>query len=163
MKKTLTLAALALSGVLATSAFAQSADSPQTAELKFQVWMDKIKSEKKFIVIENLPLTDTEGKAFWPVYDEYQKGLLALYDRSDKMILSYAEAYRKNMVTDEKAGKLVDEWTDIQNDVLTLQKSYLPKFKKALPAVKVMRYLQIENKLRTMTMMDLTTQIPLVK
>ncbi|MGZ8500911.1 MAG: hypothetical protein ACXWXL_21060, partial [Candidatus Binatia bacterium] len=36
---------------------------------------EKIKADKKLLMAANMELTEAEAKAFWPVYDEYQKEL----------------------------------------------------------------------------------------
>jgi len=40
-----------------------------------EILRQKIKSDKKLVVAQNLNLTDAEGAKFWPVYDAYQKDL----------------------------------------------------------------------------------------
>ncbi len=37
--------------------------------------MQKLKADKKLLVASNMELTDAESKAFWPLYDAYQKDL----------------------------------------------------------------------------------------
>ena len=47
------------------------------------------------------------------------------------------------------------------NDMLKLKKDYLGKFKKVLPAQKVMRFYQIENKIDAIVEYELVDKIPL--
>ena len=49
----------------------------------------------------NMELTDAED--FWLIYDSYQKDLRELNKRLKKAILSYADAYNKNTLTDQIA------------------------------------------------------------
>ena len=44
-----------------------------------------------------------------------------------------------------------------------LKKAYVPKLSKVLPAKKVARYMQIENKLRAIVKYDLASAVPLVQ
>ena len=108
-------------------------------------------------------LTDSEAKSFWPVYEAYQKDLMAINERIGKLIVSYAEGYRDKTLTDEKAEKLTAELVDIQKAEADLQESYLLKLSKVLPPKKVARYLQIENKIRALVKYELAAQIPLVE
>ena len=55
--------------------------------------------------------------------------------------------YRTNSVSDEKAKKLTDEYVSIQQAEANLTTSFVAKLNKALPAKKVTRYLQSENKI----------------
>jgi len=128
-----------------------------------QILRDKVKADKKLIVAENMGLTDSEAKGFWPVYEAYQKDLMAINQRIGKLIVSYAEAYRDNTLTDEKAEKLIAELVGIQTAEAELQASYVPKLNKVLPAKKVARYLQIENKIRAVVKYELAAEIPLVE
>lgn len=167
MKPTLTLAAFAL--LCAAPAVAQQpAPKPEAKpapvnQANQQAYLDKVKAEKKYFVLTNLPLTDAEMKAFLPLYEEYQGKLVELNDRADKLIYAYADLYRNNTMTDEKAGKLIEESLAVEAEELAIKKAFLPKLMKAIPAAKAARYMQIENKLRTMMKMELAAQIPLVK
>jgi hypothetical protein len=128
-----------------------------------QILMEKIKADKKLVVAANMQLTEKEAKAFWPVYDRYQKDLGAINQRLGKLIKSYAADYRANTLTDEKAKKLTAEYLAIEKAEAALRESYVPKLSKVLPAKKVARYLQIENKIRALVMYQLAGEIPLVQ
>jgi CRISPR/Cas system-associated protein endoribonuclease Cas2 len=127
-----------------------------------KILLAKIKADKKLLVAANMDLTETEAKAFWPVYDAYQKNLMAINKRIAKLVDSYAADYQANTVTDEKAKKLTAEYVDIQKAEANLQASFVPKLSKVLPAKKVIRYLQIENKIRAVINYELAAEIPLV-
>src|SRR3974377_1700720 len=71
-----------------------------------QIMRDKIKADKKLAVAANMDLTESEAKAFWPVYDQYQKDLGTINERMVKMIKSYADAYNAKSMTDDGAKKL---------------------------------------------------------
>ena len=71
--------------------------------------------------------------------------------------------YRTNSVSDEKAKKLADEYVSVRQAEANLTTSFVPKLNKALPAKKVARYLQIENKIRAVIKYDLAATVPLVQ
>jgi len=127
-----------------------------------KILLAKIKADKKLLVAANMDLTESEAKAFWPVYDAYQKNLKAINKRIAELVDSYAADYQANTVTDEKAKKLTAEYVDIQKAEANLQASFVPKLSKVLPAKKVIRYLQIENKIRAVINYELAAEIPLV-
>ena len=122
---------------------------------------EKIRTDKKLFIAENMQLTEERAKAFWPVYDSYQAELEKIYDRDLKLIENYAENYET--MTDEMAKALLEEWWSIDEDRLKLRKSYLPKFRKVLPEIKVARYYQLENKIDAIVDYTLAAQIPLFK
>jgi hypothetical protein len=126
-----------------------------------QIVRDKIKADKKLFVAEAMGFTDSEAKAFWPVYENYQKDLMNRNDRAIRMIESYAKNYQS--MTNEAAKKLTDEFLAIKAGQQKLMASYLPQFRKVLPDIKVARYYQLENKISAVVNYDLAMNIPLVK
>jgi hypothetical protein len=128
-----------------------------------QILREKIKADKKLLVAANMELTESEEKNFWPIYEDYQKDLQKINERLGKLLQSYAADYKNKTMTDEKAKKLTDEFLSIEQAEVKLKSSYVPKLSKALPATKVARYLQIENKIRAVIKYDLAATVPLVQ
>ena len=126
-----------------------------------QIVREKIRADKKLFVSANMELTEAEARAFWPVYEKYQDELFLLRSRTAKMIGDYAEAYKA--MSDEKANALLNELIKIEALGAKVKKAYLPKFQQVLPAKKVVRYYQIENKIQTILYYELAMQIPLVQ
>ena len=126
-----------------------------------EIVLEKVRADKKLLVAENMQLTETEAKSFWPIYEAYQKDLGTLLERMAKVI----EGYRANFLnmSDENAGKLLDEYLAIQNDDTRLMQSCLSKLREILPEKKVMRYFQIENKISAAVNFELARNIPLVQ
>ena len=138
----------------------KSGDKPAN---NMEILREKIKADKKLVVAANMELTESEAKAFWPVYEDYQKDLQKLNQRLLKVIESYAADYRSKTMTNEKAKKLIDEAIAIEQDEAKLKSSYVPKLSKALPGIKVARYLQIETKIRAIVRYELAAGVPLVQ
>jgi len=128
-----------------------------------QILRDKIKADKKLVVATNMELTEPEAKAFWPIYDAYQKDLQKINRRIVSLLDSYAADARAKTLTDDKAKKLIDEALAIEQAETNLKSTYAPKFEKVLPIKKVARYLQIENKIRALVKYDLAQGVPLVQ
>ena len=126
-----------------------------------QIVRDKVQTDKKLFVAEAMDLTESEAKAFWPVYDNYQRDLFKLNDRAMMMIRNYATNYHS--MTNEMAKKLTDEFLAIQAEQQNLRVSYLPQFRKALSDIKVARYYQLENKVGAVVNYELAASIPLMK
>jgi hypothetical protein len=55
-------------------------------DTNMEILREKLKADKKLVVAANMTLTDAEAKAFWPIYEEYQKELQALNARLKKTI-----------------------------------------------------------------------------
>jgi hypothetical protein len=127
-----------------------------------QILRDKINADKKLVVATNMELTESEATAFWPVYEAYQKDLDKINKRVAAMIMTYAEAFNKNSMNNQKAKKMTQDFLSVQTSELNLLKSYVPKLSKVLPATKVARYLQIENKIRAVIRYEAAAEIPLI-
>jgi hypothetical protein len=122
---------------------------------------EKARTDKKLVVATALALTENEAKVFWPVYNAYQSDMVAHYDQVFKLIDDYAKVYAS--MTDEAATQLLGEFLSIQTNQIAILTAYASKFQKVLPAVKVARLYQIENKMRALVDYELARQIPLVK
>jgi hypothetical protein len=128
-----------------------------------QILRDKIKADKKLLVALNMELSEPEAKAFWPIYEQYQKDLQKINQRIVGLLESYADDFRRKSLTNDKAKKLIDEAVAIEQAEAGLKSAYAPKLSKALPATKVVRYLQVENKIRAVVKYDLASGVPLVR
>jgi len=156
-KHTIILATIAMV-ILSGAGFAFSQEK---ASDNMQVVIEKVRADKKLLVAENMQLTEPEAKAFWPVYKAYQDELFLLRTRAATLIKSYSDSYEA--MTNERAKKLMDEYMTIESSGSKLRQSYVSKFRKVLPEVKVVRYYQIENKIQAALMYELASQIPLIK
>ena len=123
----------------------------------------KIKADKRQVVSQSMQLTDAEAKGFWPVYDAVEKDLGALYERQSKLIASYAEAYNKGPIPEATAKKLTDEALALEDQEAKLRRGCAARLAKVLPAVKVLRYLQLESKIRAVVRYELAANIPLAQ
>jgi len=154
-----TMGVLCAAVLTAVPAFAQS----KSADTSMQILLDKVKADKKLVVAAYMDLTDAEGKAFWPIYDAYQKDLQGLNERLAKTILDYADAYNKKSLTDQQANSLADAALAIDQDEVTMRKTYAARLNGVLPGKKVARYLQIENKIRAVIRYQMADNIPLAE
>ena len=119
-----------------------------------------VKADRQAIVATNLPLTDTEARAFWPVYKEYRGDIEKLGDRAATLLTEYAANFET--MTDEKASTFLKELMALERARVKVRESHGPKVLAVLPAVKAARFFQIENKLDAIVNMALASEIPLV-
>lgn len=126
-----------------------------------QIVRDKVAADKKLFIATNMRLTESEAKAFWPVYESYQGELAQVEARAGRLLEEYARTYQ--VMADQVARKLLDEFLVIEADRLKLRQAYVPRFRKVLPDTKVGRYYQLENKIHAVVSYDLARVIPLVK
>jgi len=148
---------------LTLSFFLFSAPLSAQISTEFEKTREAMQKQKDDLIAADMKLTEEEGKAFWPLYQEYQEALRKLQDRSFKLLAEYAQERENETFTDQKAKALLDEYLDIEREDLWLKRIYLEKFNKQLPAKKVMRYFQLENKIAAMINYQTTQMIPLAK
>jgi flagellar biosynthesis/type III secretory pathway protein FliH len=153
------LLVIALAVALAVVAIPAVAQNQQADTM--QMVRDKIRADKKLLIAENLPLTESEAKAFWPVYEKYQKEMSALNDRMIKLIKEYANNYET--MSEQTAKRLMDEYLAIDAARLKIRQAYVPRFRKVLREKLVARYYQLENKVQAAVSYELAAEIPLVK
>ena len=107
-----------------------------------------------------MQLTGEESQTFWPLYHEYRAAMRKVDDRSVGLINSYAESF--DTMTDEIAETMLKEFMSIRQAELDVTRKYLKRFQKILPAHKVARFFQLENKLDSVIDFELASEIPLV-
>jgi hypothetical protein len=153
-KHLVALAALAACAV-AGPAMAQSVNDEN------QVLLSQIQTDKRAIVLKGLQLSDAESREFIPIYDEYQAEQKKIADRTITTLDKFAANY--DSMTEDAAQGILKEWLGIEDDRAELMKKYVKKLDRVLPAQKVLRFVQIENKLNTLVAMQAARVIPLAK
>lgn len=142
-------------------------EQPKSPEEKAQVaeemrlTREVISQERQALVTRAMDLTSGEMQRFWPLYREYRLAASKVGDRIVTLVNTYADNYQN--LTDKVADKLLTEFVRIEEERARLKARYLPKFKKVLPPKKVARFYQIENKLDTALLAELTEAIPLAR
>jgi len=122
---------------------------------------EKIRTDKKLFIATNMQLTESEGKAFWPVYEAYQAELGKLREREIKLIEEFANNFES--MSDDVAKNLLDDSLSIDSDHQKLRQSYLSKIRGTLPDKKVARYYQLESKIDAVLEYEMAKRIPLVQ
>ena len=137
--------------------------NPQFVEYTDEIEMVRSMAqlERKSVIEKGMQLTPEEAGKFWPVYDAYAADLKKTNDQMVKLITDYAAKYES---MDEKtATDLRNGSFKLQGDLLSLRKKYAGKFSKVVSQVKVMRFLQLEQKMDAVQNLKLARQIPLVR
>src|SRR5262245_5154274 len=118
-----------------------------------------IQTARQTIIADTMKLTEDESLAFWPAYRDYRVDMARLGDRLTKAITEFVSAGAA--LSDEQASRLLTEYLDIKSKEVSVKKKYVGVFSKLLPAVKVTRFFQLENKLDAIVNYELAKTIPL--
>ena len=141
---------------------AMPAASQEKPSDNMQVVIEKIRADKKLLVAEHAAYR-SRGESLLAGIKQYQNELFLLRTRSVKLMRKNYTEYLSDHLTNNTAKKLLNEYVAIESLGPKLRQAYLPKFRKALPEVKVVRYYQIENKIQAALIYELAAEIPLVK
>jgi len=152
-----------LAVLVAAPAYAQTKPAADKTPDSMQYLREKLLADKKAVIAANMSLTEAETKAFWPLYDEYQKELGKVNDQLAMVIVSYSKEHGAGKLTNEKARALLDRYIAIEEAELQFKKAFVPKLGKALPGLKVARYMQLENKIRAIVKYEIAGEVPLAQ
>ena len=147
--------------VACASLAAPYAVTAQSIHDEQQQLIAQIQTDKQAIVLKTLALEDAQVEAFTPIYDQYQVERKKLFDRAADLLELYASNYEA--MTDDAAKKILKDWFSLQDDEVALTRKYAKQLEKVLPAAKVIRFVQIENKLDTRLQMKAVANIPLAR
>ncbi len=158
LASTLLLIGLALQTVSAQVNDSSETRARVTSEISQGV--ARMEASRQEIIAKNLTLNASEAEAFWPVYREYRFDVGKLQDRNTKLLLDYAEVFAA--MDAAAAEPLLKEWFSLRKDELKIKDKYRSRLQKVLPADKVLRFFQLDNRLDLAAKMKLAEQVPLV-
>jgi len=141
--------------MLGTTLFSQTIDD------YMEIQRAALKTEKKAIVADAMQFTDAESKAFWPLYNEYNEKMYTLNTKRYHLIKEFAEHF--DTMSDEKALEITGNVLKNNQELLNLKKQYFKKFQKILSGKQVLRYFQVENKIKALVDAQLASEIPLLE
>ena len=157
MKRLLiTLAGLAAFGATVPS-IAQTTNAKDDVELL----ISQIQTDKRAIVLRTLDLNDAQVAAFTPIYDAYQAEMKALLERGGAVLDKFAANF--GSMTDDAAKEILKEALKLRDDRNSTIRKYSKQLERELPAVKVLQWVQVENKLNTLLDMQAAAVIPIAQ
>jgi len=105
--------------------------------------IEKFKKERETYFTERLELTESESKAFWPLYNDFYNRKMKLVE-DERNSFSYAHKNAANL-SDEEITETLDKIRKLKEEQLTLENDYYQnKFLKVLPPKKVLKLYKVE-------------------
>jgi hypothetical protein len=120
-----------------------------------------VRTNRRAIVDAAMELSLEESRAFWPVYREYEVDLLEVNDRMAEVVEAYLA--QGQTLSEEAAEAMLDEVLAIQWARLELSQRCARKLGRTLTPQRVLRFLQVEQRLDIAIRSELANQIPLVE
>jgi hypothetical protein len=139
-----------------TSALAQTALDDQIALARQSAHTDR-----QVLIMGNVNFSSDESAEFWPAWKQYRAAMSANGDRTINLIKNFADHYES--MTDQKANELLVDSFSIKMQDVVIKQNFAKDINKFLPTTKVMRIIQIENKLDAAMQMKLAAEIPLAQ
>jgi hypothetical protein len=120
-----------------------------------------IQVRRQALVTAAMDLEPKESEAFWPVYRAYRTDMAKVNDRYTNLLVTYLENY--DTLSDQMATRIMGDYLGIERDRTAIKARYLPRFRKVMPARKVMRFFQVDHKLDALINAELAADVPLAR
>ncbi len=140
--------------VILMSLSAQAQDFNDYLEVSREV----LKTEKKALIADLMQFSTEESQVFWPLYNEFEEKKYVVNTRYFNLVQKFADNF-ENM-SEEVATEVINESMSIDMEMIKLEKAYAKKFMKILTPKRALKYLQAENKIKTLIDAEMALQIP---
>jgi len=141
--------------------FSTLVSAQSTVDQQIELVRQSAQTDRKVLIMGNVHFTADESQQFWPAWNAYRAEMSANGDRLLALIKNFAANY-ENM-NDQKARELLTDSFSISMQDVVIKQNFAKKINTFMPATKVMRIIQIENKLDAAIDMKLAAEIPLAK
>ena len=147
-------------GLAATLSFLCHAQSQETPSFESAISIVRagIEANKTAMVGQAMQLDDKDAAVFWPIYRRYEYERSKLDDARVDVIKEYTEKYPD--LTDEESKAIAERMIQCDSQIAALKKTYFSKFIKALPAVTVTKFFQLERRIDLMIEMKVESTLP---
>jgi Spy/CpxP family protein refolding chaperone len=152
-------ALLFAAAMLAPPSFAAENSAADVTDM--QALRTAVRTDRKAYVASVLALTPEEAKKFWPAYDAYQR-TLEMANREKNVTVQGVIGLDKP-VSDLYAKQIAKDIAIADDAEVKARKTLYARVMRALPAIKAVRYLQLEGKIRAVQAYDFAQTIPLIK
>src|SRR5271166_6033682 len=135
--------------------------SPTVTDEDIALLRKDLRAMKMQVIGQNMPLSDTEGEKFWPIYNHYVKDLQEVNNQKYALLKQYAHMW--STMTDQDAMIYVRHWLEVDEEVQALRVKYVPVVIQVLPGKKAATFFQLDRRLNMIIDLQLFSQIPLAK
>ncbi|MFV3303726.1 transcriptional regulator [Pseudomonas sp. NY15181] len=159
---TLTLSCLPLFAFAdATSEQTRDEMNQHQEEIKNQ--LADVEYNRRRVVERNIQLAPAEAEAFWGVYNDYR----AEADKADTdalaLDLDFFRSLQKGTVSEDQARELQRRVFELEDRRQQLKETYVSRIAKEVSPIRALRFLQIENQLDALALIQTTRSLPLAE
>jgi hypothetical protein len=138
------------------------ANQQQDATLNLTAYAELLRSDvrtlKVAILTEVMGFTETEDRAFWPIYRDYDLEMSKLADERVRMIRDYAAEY--GALSDERAASLATTALELETRRNAAKAKCYERVKTALTPRTALRFLQVEHQLQLLIDLQIAAALP---
>jgi hypothetical protein len=146
--------------ISASPLMAQQSMTPKL-QLDINITRKVINDKRNTAIAYNMSFTQNEKEKFWPIYRDYREAMGKVGDKRVAVIVDYAE--HMNAMTEARAKQLLDQSFAVEKETIKVKERYVRQFRKFLPQTKVVRLMQVENRMDSMIDLKLAEGIPLME
>jgi hypothetical protein len=139
-------------------------DAPKLDNLQqmLAVFRSDLSASKVNTLNRVMKLTPAEAAKFWPIYQQYEKELMAVGDRRIALIKQFVTLSNEGKLTDANAGTLSAEWLQGEQDRLDLWKKYNKEISAAVSPIRAAQFLQVEHQIALLVDINIASEMPAV-
>jgi hypothetical protein len=145
--------------LLAALVISASAGAAENLTDAIEVVRTTYQADRQAFLAETLQLTESESAAFWPLYRSYRADMDKIGDGLVKLVLEYADVYPN--LSEKRAQEMLKAYSALEEKLTSKRAWYLKRAGKVLPAAKVLRWAQLENRMDLGLRLQMAGVIPL--
>ena len=144
--------------VLAFCPLGRAQDQEPAIDSTIAVVRANMQADRTALITTGMNFSDKEGAAFWPIYQQYEYERARLDDRRVAVIKEYTQKYPN--LTDAEAQEMAEQMFEFDTRLAAAKKKYYKKFNKALPALTVTKFFQLERRIDLLMDMNVEASLP---
>jgi hypothetical protein len=144
--------------MLAFCPFGRAQDQEPTIDSAIEVARANMRADRATIITQAMNFSDKEAGAFWPIYRQYEYERSRLDDGRVAVIKEYSQKYPS--LADAEAKAMAEQMFEYDSRLAALKKKYYKKFNKALSALTVTKFFQLDRRVDLLMDMNVESSLP---
>jgi hypothetical protein len=144
--------------MLAFCPLGRAQDQELTIDSTIAVARANMQADKTSLITTGMNFNEKDGAAFWPIYQQYEYERSRLDDGRVAVIKEYTQKYPT--LTDAEAKAMAERMFEYEARIIALKKQYFKKLNKALPALTVAKFFQLERRVDLLMDMNVEASLP---
>jgi hypothetical protein len=134
---------------------------PQKVEAVINMIRSDMTTQKKTLVETVMQFSAADAKAFWPIYEQYQREYSGLGNESVALIKEFVENVDK--MTENMADTLMTRSFDLQKRKLSVRQKYYGEVRKVISPIKAAKFSQLDGQIVQVMELQITSNLPFIR